>query len=146
MSRYSFVVAATYGYIPELCGLLNSLDFVGSKADMHVIGIELPDEFVGQFNKLSYKVIFHNVDQSEWEADRGRSEVVCRKRYWYAAEYGLGYDAVCILDADLIFCRNPEQFFNIAAKTGYILGPSKEQNKVYDDPHHEFCYDDKPLG
>lgn len=138
MHKFAFIVGATYGYTPELCTLLNSLDYVGSKADVHVLGIELPEEFVVQFDKLSYKVIFHNIPQSEWEPEGGRSEIVCRKRYWYAAELGRGYEAVCVLDADLIFCRDPIQFFNIAAKTGYILGPSKEQNKVYDDPHHEF--------
>jgi len=146
MHKYAFIVGATYGYTPELCAMLNSLDYVGSKADVHVLGIELEEDFIKQFDKLSYKVIFHNIPESEWQPEGGRSEIVCRKRYWYAAELGLGYEAICILDADLVFCRDPVQFFQIAAKTGYILGPSKEQNKVYDDPHHEFQYDDKPLG
>jgi hypothetical protein len=136
MHKDAFIVGATYGYTPEICALLNSLDYVESKADVHILGIELPEDFVKQFDKLSYKVIFHNIPESEWQPEGGRSEIVCRKRYWYAAELGLGYEAVCILDADLVFCRNPEQFFRIAAKTGYILGPSKEQNKVYDDDHH----------
>lgn len=136
-SKYCFIVGATSGYVPELCAELNSLDYVGNKQDVHVLGIELPEDFTDQFNKLSYNCILHNITEEEWQADRGRSEVVCRKRYWYAAEIGKDYDAVCILDADLIFTRNPEQFFVIAEKTGYILGPCKEQNKVYDDPHHE---------
>lgn len=137
MSDYAFIVGATKGYTPELCALLNSLDYVGSKADVFVLGIQLPREFVNQFNKLNYAVYHINIQEDEWQAARGRSEIVCRKRYWYAAELGRNYKAVCILDADLIFCRDPVQFFKIAADTGYILGPSKEQNKVYDDPHHE---------
>jgi hypothetical protein len=135
-SKYAFIVGATYGYVPELCAMLNSLDYVGSKADVHILGIELPVKFVAQFERLSYRVIFHNIPETEWQPEGGRSEIVCRKRYWYAAEFGLGYDAVCVLDADLVFCRDPEQFFKIAARTGFILGPSKEQNKVYDDDHH----------
>lgn len=145
-SKYAFIVGATKGYIPELCAMLNSLDFVGSTADVHVLGIELPLDFVSQFDKLSYKVIFHDILESEWGAEGGRSEIVCRKRYWYAAELGLGYDAVCVLDADLVFCRDPIQFFKIAARTGFILGPSKEQNKVYDDEHHEFHAGERPHG
>jgi hypothetical protein len=136
MHKYAFVVAATHGYIPELCALLNSLDYVQSKADVILIGIQLPKEFVNQFNKLDYKVIYEDVPEAIWGPAGGRSEIVCRKRYWYAAELGAGYEAVCVLDADLVFCRDPVQFFNIAAKTGYILGPTKEQNKVYDDDHH----------
>lgn len=138
MSRFAFIVGATYSYTPELTALLNSLDYVGSTADFHILGIELKDEFLSQLPKLSYTAIHHNIPESEWQPEGGRSEIVCRKRYWYAAEIGKDYDAVCVLDADLVFCRNPIQYFEIAAKTGYILGPCKEQNKVYDDPHHQF--------
>lgn len=135
-SRYAYIVAATYSYTPELTALLNSLDYVGSTADVHLIGIELKEEFLSQLSKLSYKVIHHDIPEEVWQADRGRSEVVCRKRYWYAAEWGQEYDAICVLDADLIFCQNPWQYFEIVSKTGFILGPCKEQNKVYDDDHH----------
>jgi len=137
MSKYAYIVGATRGYIPELTGLLNSLDYVGNEEDVHLIAIELSDELLNQLDKLSYKVIVHNITEDEWQADRGRSEVVCRKRYWYAAEWGKDYDAVCVLDADLVFVRNPVNYFTIAEKTGFILGPCKEQNKVYDDEHHK---------
>lgn len=136
--NYAFVVGATYSYTPELCALLNSLDYVGNKADVHVLGIELKPEFTDQFSKLNYRVILHDIPESEWQPEGGRSEIVCRKRYWYAAEFGKDYDAVCVLDADLVFCRDPLPYFEIAAKTGFILGPCKEQNKVYNDPHHQF--------
>jgi len=138
MGKFAFIVGATYSYTPELTALLNSLDYVGNTADVYILGIELQDEFLSQLSKLSYKVVHHNIPESEWQSDGGRSEIVCRKRYWYAAEFGKDYDAVCVLDADLVFCRNPIQYFEIAAKTGYVLGPCKEQNKVYDDPHHQF--------
>jgi hypothetical protein len=135
-SKFAFIVGATKGYIPELTALLNSLDYIGNEQDVHVLGIELDSSFTNQFSQLSYRVIFHEITEEEWQLGRGRSEIVCRKRYWYAAHIGLDYDAVCILDADLIFVRNPIQFFVMAEKTGYIYGPCKEQNKVYDDDHH----------
>lgn len=136
MSKYAYIVAADYKYTPELCACLNSLDAVGNKQDVHVVGINLPETFIEQFDKLDYTVFYHRISEGEIKESRGISEVTCRKRYWYAAAYGRDYDAVCILDADLIFARNPIQFFDIAAKTGFILGPTKEQNKVYDDDHH----------
>lgn len=132
MSKYAYIVAADSKYTPELCSLLGSLEYVGNKQDVHVIGINLDKNFTDQFPKLSYNVILHEVSEKEVEESRGISEVTCRKRYWYAATIGQSYDAVCVLDADLIFCRDPFQFFVIAEKTGYILGPCKEQNKVYD--------------
>jgi hypothetical protein len=138
MSRFCYIVSATQSYLPELVANLNSLDFVGNVHDVHVIGIDLDEQFTSQIEKLSYKVIHHPVTEEQWQADHGRSEVVCRKRYWYAAEFGKDYEATCVLDADLVWVKNPEQFFEIAAKTDFILGPGKEQNKVYDDPHHRF--------
>jgi hypothetical protein len=139
MSKYAFIVGSCSKYTPELCALLNSLDYVGNEQDVHIIGIDLPEELLSQLHKLNYTAYHHAISKEEIEESRGISEVVCRKRYWYAAEIGTKYEykAVCVLDADLVFNRDPVQFFTIAEKTGYILGPCKEQNKVYDDPHHE---------
>lgn len=136
-SRYAYLVGACNKYVPELCALLNSLDFIGNTQDVHVIGVNLPEEFTAQFKKLNFSVWHHPISQEEVQASRGISEVVCRKRYWYAGEIGKDYKAVCVLDADLIFVRDPIQYFIIAEKTGFILGPCKEQNKVYDDDHHQ---------
>jgi len=135
-SNYAYIVGADHKYTPELCAMLNSLDYVGNKQDVMVIGINLDKEFTEQFSNLGYYVFHHNVTPQEVEASRGISEVTCRKRYWYAYEFGKGYDAVCVLDADLIWVRDPIQYFKIAADTGYILGPHKEQNMVYDRDHH----------
>ena len=44
-SRYCYVVGADYKYVPELCALLNSLEYVGNGHDVHVLGIHLPEEF-----------------------------------------------------------------------------------------------------
>lgn len=138
MSKFAFIVCADIRYLPEVVANLNSLDFVGNKQDVHFYGYKIPAEVIAQFNKLSYQVFFHEITDQEVQECHGLSEVVCRKRYFYAAEIGKDYEAVCVLDADLVFVRNPIQFFVIAAKTGFILGPGKEQNKVYDDPHHQF--------
>ena len=137
-SDYAFIVGATKTYIPELCALLNSLDYVGNIQDVYVLGIELDSDFVNQFDKLNYKVILHDINEQEWQEAHGKSEVVCRKRYYFADEIGKDYKAICVLDADMIFTRNPILFFEIAEKTGLVLGASKEQNQKYDDPHHQF--------
>ena len=138
MTKYSYVVAADRKYLPELTALLNSLDFIGNKFDVELIDIRLPKGFTAQLSKLSYKVIDHKISEKEIEESHGISEVACRKRYWYASKWNQDREATCILDADMIFVRNPFQFFEMAAKTGYILGVTKEQNKVYDNEHHKF--------
>lgn len=138
-SQYAYIVSACSRYTPELTACLNSLDYVGNKQDVHVYWCSRDGDrsFIDQFNKLSYNCILHEISQQEIDEGRGITEITCRKRYWYAAEDGRDYDAVCVLDADLVFNRDPIQFFEIAAKTGLILGVTKEQNKVYDHEHHE---------
>jgi len=138
MTDYAFVVCADIRYLPEVVAELNSLDFVGNKQDVHFYGYQIPKEVLDQFILLNYEVIFHNITDDEIQVNHGLSEVVCRKRYWYANEIGKDYKAVCVLDADMIFTRNPIHYFEIADKTGLILCAGKEQNKVYDDPHHQF--------
>ena len=76
MAKHAFIVCATGTYSPELVGMLNSLDFVGSTADVHVYGIEIEQSIVEQFSKLNYKVIYHDIPETEWQANRGRSETV----------------------------------------------------------------------
>ncbi|MCB1712755.1 MAG: hypothetical protein KDH96_09855 [Candidatus Riesia sp.] len=141
MAKYAFVVSACSKYTPELCALLNSLDLIGSPHDVHLFGVSLPEQMTSQFDRLSYKCHHHPVSQEEVDVSRGTSEVTCRKRYLYAAQVGAAYDAICVLDADMVFVRDPWQFFETAAKTGFILGVSKEQNKVYDHEHHYFSGD-----
>jgi len=137
-TKYSYICAADAKYLPELTALLNSLDYVGNKFDVDLIGIHLPDEFTKQFDKLGYNVIHHNIEEKEIEESHGISEVTCRKRYYYASKLAQERSATCVLDADMIFVRDPWQFFEIAEKTGFILGVSKEQNESYDDEHHKF--------
>jgi len=137
-SKYCYIVGATYSYLVELTALLNSLDYIGNKEDVHILGIELTEEFVSQLKKLSFTTILHNISEQEWQEAHGRSEIVCRKRYWYANEIGKDYNAICALDADMIFVRDPILYFEIANKTGLVLCAVKEQKQSYNDPHHQY--------
>jgi len=135
-SKYAYIVTACYKYTPELCALLNSLEHVGNKQDVYVLGYKLEDPFVEQFKNLSYRVIFQNILEEEARQFGGVAEITCRKRYWYAAELGMIHDAICILDADMVFVRNPVNYFLLAATSSLVIGVHKEQNKVYDHVHH----------
>ena len=138
MNRYAFVVSACKKYVPELCALLNSLELVGNRHPVHVIGYELPADFTRQFNDLSYPVHLYEIPETEAREFGGEGEILCRKRYWYAAVWGKMYDAVCVLDADMFFVRPVDQFFDVAAKCGFILGATLEQKRIYGGiPHHK---------
>jgi len=137
-SKYAYIVTADIRYLPEVIGNLNSLHLIGNQQDVHWFGSKTPEAVVEQLDKLDYRCIYHAVSDEEIEAAHGNSEVMCRKRYWYAAEYGQEYDAVCVLDADMLWSHLPDVFFEIAAKAKLIVGASKEQNKIYNEKHHEY--------
>lgn len=136
MGKYAFVVSACTRYIPELCALLNSLEMIGNKYPVHVIGYHLPQDFISQFGLVSYPVKLYEIPEAEAREFGGEGEILCRKRYWYAAEWGKDYDAVCVLDADMIFARPVDQFFEIAAKCDMILGATLEQKRIYGEIEH----------
>ena len=134
--KYCFVVSACSKYVPELCALLNSFDLIGNKHDVKLIGYQLPASFTSQFSKLGFQVDLYDVPEAEARLYGGESEIVCRKRYWYAAEWGQAYDAVCVLDADMVMVRDVDQYFEIAARCGFIVGASLEQKRVYGHIDH----------
>ena len=131
MTRYAFIASACQKYVPEICALLNSLEQIGNKHDFHLIGYKLPPEFTAQFDQLSYTVHYYDIPEAEARQYGGESEILCRKRYWFAAEWGKHYDAVCVLDADMILVRDVEKFFTIAEKCNFILGVTLEQKTTY---------------
>ena len=137
-SKYGYVVCADIRYLPELVGNLNSLSMIGNEEDILVFGRDIPAEVQSQFGDLNYRVIYREVTDEEFAEGKHLSDILCRKRYWYAAKYAIDYDAVCILDADMIWSHLPTAFFEIAAKTGLAVGPCKEQNKIYSDEHHKW--------
>lgn len=131
MSKYAFVASACPKYIPEITALLNSLHAIGNKHDFFLIGYKLPKELTSQFEKLCFKVTHYDIPEEEARQFGGESEILCRKRFWYAAEWGKDYEAVCVLDADMVAVRNMDNFFEIAAKTDQILGVTLEQKTTY---------------
>jgi len=136
-SDYCIVVSACKKYVPELTALLSSLNAINNKEDVFVIGYQLPKEFTDQFAKLSYKVILYDIPEEEAREFGGESEILCRKRYWYTGEWGKEYKSVLLLDADMVFVRPVDNFFEIAEKTDLILGVTLEQKTVYGVTEHQ---------
>lgn len=137
--RHAFIVSACKKYVPELCALLNSLEAIGNWHDVYVIGYDLPADFTEQFSKVRYKITHYAIPEAEAREFGGESEILCRKRYWYAAEWGAEYDSICLLDADMVFVRPVDQFFQIAAECDFILGVTLEQKNMYgtDEDGHD---------
>ena len=154
ITNYAYIVCACNKYVPEVNALLNSLDWVGNTQDVHLWYYNYPEDYVKRLESqpFIYNLILHKIEEPEAREYGGVGEIVCRKRYWFASDIAKRYlyDAVCVLDADMVFVRDPIQFFDIASVTGFIIGTHKEQNKVYNHEHHkvkgEFIWDSKRVN
>lgn len=127
---YAFVVASNERYLPEITALLNSLDYIGNKHPVYLLGYRLPEDWLKQLDKLDYQVV-HRAITDEQVQKHGEAEMLMRLRYSVGSELSIMNDAVCVLDADMLFCRPVDQFFEIAAKTDLCLGAALEQKRWY---------------
>lgn len=139
MNKYAYIVAANRRYLPGLNALLNSLDMVGNKYPVFILGYDLPEDYLNKASMvLSYPIFTTKIKQEEVEF-LGEAEVLMRKRYSYPADLDFGsYEAVCILDADMFFAHNAEVYLEIAHKTGLVLGCGLEQKRRYGDANHQY--------
>ena len=138
MSKYAWIVASNTRYLPGLNALLNSLDSVGNRIPVHILGYNLPDEYIQAVNNagFSFPVLWDPIQQSEVDW-LGEAEVLMRKRY--ATPLYAGYDTVCILDADMFVCQELTRYFKMA-DSGCILGCGMEQKRRYDTENHQYPY------
>lgn len=142
MARFAYVVAANHRYLPGLNAVLNSLDLVANRQDVHLVAYGLPETYLERIQAaFDFTVIVHRI-QDTWISTFGEIEVLMRYRYGLPAEIGgAGATsepaAVCILDADMFFCHNVDRYFEIAADAGLVLGCTLEQKRRYGDEHHQ---------
>jgi hypothetical protein len=129
---YSFVIASNTRYLDCLTALLNSLEYVGNKNDVHIVSWGLPE-----LREYPFKIIRHEVADDPKMQEIGEGEVLMRYRYELASQ--LDYDAVCVLDADTLVVRNLDIWFEMAARADVIIGCGLEQKRWYGEPeeHHK---------
>lgn len=137
MSKYAFIVAANSRYLPGLNAILNSLEVAKNTHDVVVLPYKITERYIDRVDRspFGFKVHWLPIEEEEvlW---LGEGEVLMRKRYEMPSI--LGYDAVCILDADMMIFRDVSSFFKIAAETEIILGCGLEQKRYYGLKNHQY--------
>lgn len=138
-SDYAIITTACKKYIPDINAQLNSLTHVGNVQDVHLWYFEYPEWYLERLKNtdLGYRLILHEITESEARKYEGEASILLRKRFWYAGEIGKNYSGILVVDADICFVRNPIKFIEMVAKSGMILGTTKEQCMVYNDEHHK---------
>ena len=108
MKKYAIFVAATDNYLMYLNALLNSIVkrelYKSVDLTVYLMHYQFPIDYCKKATeKLPFKFIPLEIKKSaiEHPQETKRIEFVKRARFKYTVDYGMDYDAICLLDADM---------------------------------------------
>jgi len=122
MARKYAISMTSVGMTTGVNAIYNGLKHFGNDIDFHLIGDDK------EYAELNKDIIFHDIDEYKKKFnvpdDKGGGWYVRFLRYKLAEEMADQYDAIMIVDADMLCLNNIMKFFKIAAETGMIVIPS----------------------
>lgn len=132
----AFIIGADKAFFPALNSILNSLDYIGFKQDVHLILFrdDISDYLDEAKEKFNFNIITHDFDEDLFQNTFEGNKIDYMKRYRYkvASDIVEKYNACCFCDTDLFFVRNVDLFFEIASN-GIMVGAAKSGKIKYGD-------------
>jgi len=125
-------MTSTGGLLPGVNAFLNGLDYYGNTVDFHLIGDEHVQQYV-EDNKealkqttinLFFKSLYDLRKKWKFPPTKKSGWQVRFFRYRWAQEIKNDYDAILVVDADMVCLNNIMDKFKEAAETGLILQPN----------------------
>jgi hypothetical protein len=152
VGKYAMVVSDS-GYVLGINALVNGLRFYGNQLTFHHLywgkkaqawskSVEDSGEF--DFVSVNLKDLVDDPDYPKVETTRMSGAWFCKfYRYFYCALEltTAGYDAVCIMDADMMVVNNIMPWFEVAARTGKLIMPNNDMSA-----QEQFHYDPTRIG
>jgi len=137
MKMYAAFTSVTDNYRQYLNALLNSLDYHGHNLDVHVLAIDVNEEWINYIESRDWilNIYFHRftLDQCMQMFQSNKNLSSKKLRYHFLNTHILkDYYAVVLLDADMFVVRNIEPFLKMVMRTDVILGVN-ERFKWYLD-------------
>ena len=137
-AKYASITSCTNNYLPYLNAQLNSFDSVGHSHDVHVLAVNVDDrykDYIERAGKIDWPfgLYFHEKKYEDYlkygslrqiaQKMRWDEMVVLSKfcRYDALLEFDY-YDAIVLLDVDMMVVHNFEKFFELVKDTKYIIG------------------------
>ena len=128
MANYAIFVCADGEYLKFLNVLLNSLDKQDICMDTYLLHYGFPKKYIVDAQKaFRYPIIPIEITKDNFDIhEHNRADknlFVKQARFKYIREYGLKYDAICMLDADMfIVSHNFVNLFKLIEGTSYLIG------------------------
>jgi len=149
MAKYAFVVSDS-GYTYGINALINGLKYYGNDVTFHHLywgpKAEAWSKSVQGSGKFDFKSINLKdlVNDPRYPKKTGKMSPawVCKfYRYFYCALELSEYDAVCIMDADMMVVNNIMQWFEVAACSDKLIMPNNDMS-----PQQHDCYAVDDIG
>ena len=120
--KHAIITCASQNILHELVPLLNSIDFFNHTCDVIVFYKNFPEKIIKKLQSVewTFNLIFHPLEYStkEFKSLKGG---ICTARWGHVAKYGLEYDSVVLLDADMVLTSNIDDMLSLSSLK-YILG------------------------
>lgn len=155
MSKYAFIVTSSINYFLGLNSILNAFEYY-EHTDTDVIVVcpySMYDYYEYAKDKFSFPLKKANVE--DWGdptimSEMGGVGVFAENENCIWAKYNYmnaikdEYEAICWMDADMLLLANIQQYFEIAAKTDFILCPQFVRAGHWIEDYKYSPFKDKP--
>jgi len=141
MGKFASLTSCTNNYLPYLNAQLNSFDYMGHSHDVHVLAVNVDDRYRNYIERAkkvdwAFKLYFHEKKYEDY-SKYGTLRQIAQKMRWdemvVLSKFGrydsllelAYYDAVVMLDVDMMIVHNFEKFFELVENTKYIIGANE---------------------
>lgn len=126
--KYAVVMSAV-GMLEGANAFLNGLDYYDNPVDFHVIlddGEKDWPKKVSEIKGLQPRLVAYSLDYllKLWPVDKKPGWQVRYYRYKVAEVIAKNYDALMIVDADVLCLNNIMQYFKLAKDSGFLIMPT----------------------
>jgi len=133
MNKYAILTSCTDNYSQYMNAFLNSLDFYDMDLDVHIICIGVHEAYLKQVESTdwSFNVILHRHKYEDFnqfcsnrfKVQKARYIISSKKsRYKQASDILNKYEAVCMMDIDMMIVNDLTKFFDLVTNTPYLIG------------------------
>ena len=123
-NKYAIIIAASRRFKFGLNAFLNSLDYYGNKEfDFYLIN-DFEQEYIEKIKVFDFPVVDIRIEELNYDIPSEKALLSWKTRFlrWkFAAEIGPKYDALLVVDADMVCLSNIMQYFKIAKDTGFVV-------------------------
>lgn len=147
--KKAIFISSDYNYLPYLNTLLNSFHKrkLGKEFDVYIIHHDFRklDYLKRAQKEFDFRVIPIKVDEKDFPKDSSKNKnlFIKQSRFHYIRKYGLEYDVICLLDADMfLLSENFDNLFQLVHNTNKLIG-CNERFKWTFGPH--YLHNDKPI-